>query len=48
MRGEKKFNVSSGTSKEIAGLKKNMMKMMKMMKMMTPGSARFTCVGIIA
>ena len=34
-RGEK-FNVSSGPSKEIAGLKK--MKMMKMMKMMTPGS----------
>ena len=30
-RGEK-FNVSSGPSKEIAGLKK------KMMKMMTPGS----------
>ena len=35
-RGEK-INVSSGPSKEIAGLKK--MKMMKMkMKMMTPGS----------
>ena len=33
-RGEK-INVSSGPSKEIAGLKK-MMKMM--MKMMTPGS----------
>ena len=32
-RGEK-INVSSGPSKEIAGLKK----MMKMMKMMTPGS----------
>ena len=31
-RGEK-INVSSGPSKEIAGLKK-----MKMMKMMTPGS----------
>ena len=30
----KKINVSSGPSKEIAGLKK----MMKMMKMMTPGS----------
>ena len=36
-RGEK-INVSSGPSKEIAGLKK------KMMKMMTPGSARFACV----
>ena len=37
-RGEK-INVSSGPSKEIAGLKKMMMKMMKMMmKMMTPGS----------
>ena len=35
-RGEK-INVSSGPSKEIAGLKKKMMKM-KMMKMMTPGS----------
>ena len=36
-RGEK-INVSSGPSKEIAGLKKKM-KMMKMkMKMMTPGS----------
>ena len=34
-RGEK-INVSSGPSKEIAGLKKMMMKMM--MKMMTPGS----------
>ena len=34
-RGEK-INVSSGPSKDIAGLKK--MKMMKMMKMMTPGS----------
>ena len=33
-RGEK-INVSSGPSKEIAGLKK-MMKMMMMMKMMTP------------
>ena len=33
-RGEK-INVSSGPSKEIAGLKK---KMMKMMKMMMPGS----------
>ena len=32
-RGDK-INVSSGPSKEIAGLKK----MMKMMKMMTPGS----------
>ena len=42
-RGEK-INVSSGPSKEIAGLKK---KMMKMMKMMTPGSARFACVGIL-
>ena len=41
-RGEK--NVSSGRSKEIAGLKK-----MKMMKMMTPGRiARFACVGILA
>ena len=30
-----KINFSSGPSKEIAGLKK---KMMKMMKMMTPGS----------
>ena len=37
-RGEK-INVSSGPSKEIAGLKKMMMKMMKMMmKMMTPRS----------
>ena len=37
-RGEK-FNVSSGPSKEIAGLKKKkMMMMMMMMKMMTPGS----------
>ena len=35
-RGEK-INVSSGPSKEIAGLKKKM-KMMKMMKMITPGS----------
>ena len=34
-RGEK-INVSSGPSKEIAGLKKKMK--MKMMKMMTPGS----------
>ena len=33
----KKINVSSGPSKEIAGLKKMMM-MMMMMKMMTPGS----------
>ena len=33
-RGEK-INVSSGPSKEIAGLKKMMM---MMMKMMTPGS----------
>ena len=32
-----KINVSSGPSKEIAGLKKMMMMMMKM-KMMTPGS----------
>ena len=31
-----KINISSGPSKEIAGLKK--MKMMMMMKMMTPGS----------
>ena len=45
-RGEK-INVSSGPSKEIAGLKKKMMKM-KMMKMMTPESARFACVGILA
>ena len=36
-RGEK-INVSSGPSKEIAGLKKMKMKMMMMMKMMTPGS----------
>ena len=38
-RGEK-INVSSGPSKEIAGLKEKMkmMMMMKMMKMMTPGS----------
>ena len=37
-RGEK-INVSSGPSKEIAGLKKmKMMMMMMMMKMMTPGS----------
>ena len=37
-RGEK-INVSSGSSKEIAGLKKKkMMMMMMMMKMMTPGS----------
>ena len=44
-----KINVSSGPSKEIAGLKKKMMKMMmKMMKMMTPGSQRFVCVGILA
>ena len=35
-RGEK-INVSSGPSKEIAGLKMKM-KMMKMMKMMTLGS----------
>ena len=33
-RGDK-FNISSGPSKEIGGLKK---KMMMMMKMMTPGS----------
>ena len=34
-----KINVSSGPSKEIAGLKKMMMMMMMMkMKMMTPGS----------
>ena len=35
-----KINVSSGPSKEIAGLKKikMMMMMMKMMKMMTPDS----------
>ena len=46
-RGEK-INVLSGPSKEIAGLKKKMIKMMKMMKMMTPGSARFACVGILA
>ena len=39
-RGEK-INVSSGPRKEIAGLKK------KMMKMMTPGVARFACVGIL-
>ena len=44
-RGEK-INVSSGPSKEIGGLKKKMK--MKMMKMMTPGSARFACVGILA
>ena len=43
-RGEK-INVSPGPSKEIAGLKK---KMMKIMKMMTPGVARFACVGILA
>ena len=43
----KKINVSSGPSKEIAGLKKKMMKM-KMMKMMTPGSQRFACAGIPA
>ena len=40
-RGEK-INISSGPSKEIAGLKKMKMKimmmMMMMMKMMTPGS----------
>ena len=40
-RGEK-IIVSSGPSKEIAGLKK------KMMKMMMPRSARFVCVGILA
>ena len=34
-RGEK-INVSSGPSKEIAGLKKMKMMMMMMMKMMTP------------
>ena len=33
-----KINVSSGPSKEIAGLKKKMMKMKMKMKMMTPGS----------
>ena len=44
-RGEK-INVSSGPSKEIAGLKKKMK--MKMMKMMTPGSARFAFVGVLA
>ena len=33
-----KINVSSGPSKEIAGLKKKTMKMMIQMKMMTPGS----------
>ena len=44
VRGEK-INVLSGPTKEIAGLKK---KMMKMMKMMTPGVARFACVGILA
>ena len=43
-RGEK-INFLSGPSKEIAGLKK---KMMKVMKMMMPGSARFACVGILA
>ena len=37
-----KINASSGPSKEIAGLKK------KMMKMMTPGSQRLACVGILA
>ena len=36
-----KINVSSGPSKEIAGLK-------KMMKMMTLEGARFACVGILA
>ena len=37
-RGEK-INISSGPSKEKAGLKKmKMMMMMMMMKMMTPGS----------
>ena len=36
-RGEK-INVSSGPSKEIAGLKKMMMMMMMKMKMMTPRS----------
>ena len=36
-RGEK-INVSSGPSKEIAGLKKMKMMMMMMMKMMTPRS----------
>ena len=45
-RGEK-INVSSGPSKEIAGLKKMKMKI-KMMKMMTPGSARFAFVGVLA
>ena len=41
-----KINVSSGPSKEIAGLKKKMM--MMMMKMMTPESQEFACVGILA
>ena len=43
-RGEK-INISSGPSKEIAGLKKKI-KMMKM-KMTTPRSAKFACVGIL-
>ena len=42
-RGEK-INVSSGPSKEIAGLKK----MMKMMMKMIARIARFACVGILA
>ena len=41
-REVKNINVSSGPSKEIAGLKK------KMKKMMTPGLQRFACVGILA
>ena len=43
-RGEK-INVSSGPSKEIAGLKKMkmMMMMMMMMKMMTPESQIRVC-----
>ena len=41
-RGEK-INVSSGPSKEIAGLKK----MMKMMMKMIAQIARFACVGIL-
>ena len=40
-RGEK-INVSSGPSKEIAGLKKMMM-MMMMMKMMTPNRKIRVC-----
>ena len=41
-RGEK-ISVSSGPSKEIAGLKKMKMMMMMMMKMMTPGSQIRVC-----